>query len=146
MSSSNTVVFIRRKVEGLRQVRMTAEEKLELAEEHLIRVQDAWDDPVDWGNLTLYGFYCLEAAVEAAALAIGLSYSKTHVDKSRVSKQLYEDHGFPDVEDLLRDLNDARKATAYGDVAAPELDSEQLAAAIEDYVDRVAALLRESED
>jgi hypothetical protein len=38
-----------------------------LAEEHLKRVQAAWDDPTDWEDLTMYGLYCVEAAVVAAA-------------------------------------------------------------------------------
>jgi len=41
--------------------------KLALARHHLKRVLSAWDDPTDWDDLSLYGFYCLEAAVEAAA-------------------------------------------------------------------------------
>ena len=41
-------------------------EKLALARHHLKRVLSAWDDPTDWDDLSLYGFYCLEAAVEAA--------------------------------------------------------------------------------
>ena len=40
-----------------------AHEKLELARRHLGRVQAAWDPP-DWADLSLYGFYALEAAVE----------------------------------------------------------------------------------
>jgi len=33
--------------------------KLALARRHLERVQQAWDDPLDWDDLSLYGFYCL---------------------------------------------------------------------------------------
>ena len=40
-----------------------AEDKLKLAKRHLERVQAAWDTPTDWDDLSLYGFYCLEAAV-----------------------------------------------------------------------------------
>lgn len=43
-------------------------------------------------------------------------------------------YGFYCITDLLRDLNDARKATAYGDVALPELDAEDIAVDIERYV------------
>ncbi len=45
-----------------------AQTKLELARRHLKRVLAAWDDPTDWDDLSLYGFFCLEAAIEAAAL------------------------------------------------------------------------------
>lgn len=44
-------------------------EKLPLARRHLKRVLSAWDDPTDWDDLSLYGFYCLEASIEAAATA-----------------------------------------------------------------------------
>jgi hypothetical protein len=30
-------------------------------------VRTAWDPP-DWADLSFFGFYCLEAAVEAAAI------------------------------------------------------------------------------
>ncbi len=49
--------------------------------------------------------------------------------------------GLPDISDLLRKLNDARKAAAYGDIELPELDAEDTAAEIEEYVEAVAALL-----
>ena len=52
--------------------------KLELAERHLQKVLAAWDDPTDWDDLSLYGFYCLEAAVESAALQKKLRTSKKH--------------------------------------------------------------------
>ena len=48
---------------------------LALARRHLERVQNSWDDPVDWDDLSLYGFYCLENAVEAAALHFGMKTS-----------------------------------------------------------------------
>ena len=56
----------------------TGSRKLELAKRHLERVQAAWTEPTDWDDLSLYGFYCLEAAVEAAALHHGLPTSKKH--------------------------------------------------------------------
>jgi hypothetical protein len=54
-----------------------AEEKLKLAQRHLERVLGAWEEaPTDWDDLSLYGFYCLEAAVEAGALHVGFKTSK----------------------------------------------------------------------
>jgi hypothetical protein len=47
----------------------------------------------------------------------------------------------PDIDQLLRDLNDARKSAAYGDIPAPDLEAEYVASEIERYVDAVAALL-----
>ena len=43
--------------------------------------------------------------------------------------------------ELLRDLNEVRKSEAYGDVAAPKLDAEDVAGAIEEFVDAVSALV-----
>jgi hypothetical protein len=41
---------------------------------------------------------------------------------------------------LLRDLNDARKAVAYGDVTRPQLNAEDVASEIEDYVEAVEVI------
>jgi hypothetical protein len=119
----------------------TASDKLELARRHLDRVLAAWDEPTDWDDLSLYGFYCLQAAVEAAARCVGLETSKKHRGKVDTALALHERYGLPDVTGLLRDLNVARKAVAYGDVRAPDFEAEDLATAIEEYVDAVAAIL-----
>lgn len=111
--------------------------KLELAKRHLERVQAAWDDPTDWENLYLYGFYCLEAAVEAAALHFAVKTSPNHSHRVEVASTLHRAHGLPDVSGLLRDLNQARKAVAYGDVDAGEHDPEELALEIENFVEAV---------
>lgn len=113
--------------------------KLRLARRHLDRVLSAWTEPTDWDDLSLYGFYCLEAAVEAAALHFGLRISKKHWEKVDVATELHEKKGLPDITDLLCDLNDARKAAAYGDVERPDLDAEDIASQIEQYVEAVAA-------
>jgi hypothetical protein len=119
---------------------MTADEHLELAKKHLARVQVAWDPP-DWPDLALYGFYCLENAVMAAALHIGSATQKSHPAKANAAQQLAASHGLADVSGLLGLLNDARKAEAYGDVPRPPLDPEDLARVIETYVDSVEKLL-----
>ena len=120
------------------------DEKLSLARRHLERVLDAWHSPTDWDDLSLYGFYCLEAAVEAAAIHAGLRASKKHWEKADLAGELHETHGLPDIERLLRDLNDARKSAAYGDIPAPNLNAEDVASQIERYVDAVARLLGET--
>lgn len=117
--------------------------KLAVARRHLNRVQAAWDDPTDWDDLSLYGFYCLEAAVEAAALHFGLRTSRKHWEKVDTASTLHKEKGLPDVSELLRDLNDARKAAAYGDTEVPDLEAESIASQIENYVDAVAARLSE---
>ena len=120
--------------------------KLELARKHLGRVQVAWTTPVDWDDLSLYGFYCLEAAVEAAALHFGLRTSKKHWEKADLAERMHREHDLADIHDLLEGLNQARKATAYGDVDQPELDPEDVAIQIEEYVDAVAALIETEDD
>jgi len=123
----------------------TGSRKLELAKRHLDRVQAAWTEPTDWDDLSLHGFYCLEAAVEAAALHFGLRTSKKHWEKVDLAKDLHNKKGLPDIGDLLRDLNDARKAAAYGDMDRPDLDAEDIASQIEEYVDAAAALIASEE-
>jgi hypothetical protein len=115
--------------------------KLALAQRHMKRVEASWDDPVDWDDLSLYGFYCLEAAVEAAALHFKIKTSTVHAQKVEVAQMLHHDKGLPDVSELLVDLNGARKAAAYGDVDAPELDPEEVKSEIAAYVEAVEKLL-----
>jgi hypothetical protein len=115
-------------------------EKLTLAKRHLDRVQNASGEP-DWDDLSLYGFYCLEAAVEAAALHFRMRTSTKHWEKVDIALRLHKTKGLPDISDLLRKLNEARKAAAYGDIELPDLDAEDTAAEIEEYVKAVAALL-----
>lgn len=62
--------------------------KLELARKHLDRVLAAWDEPTDWDDLSLYGFYCVEAAVEAAALHFGMRTTKKHWEKVSISRRI----------------------------------------------------------
>ena len=47
------------------------------------------------------------------------------------------------VSDLLRDLNEARKSVAYGDIGLPELDAEGVASRIEDYIESISALIEQ---
>lgn len=126
-------------------VKPDAEKKLELAREHLERVLAAWDTPTDWADLSIYGLYCLEAAVEAAARHVGLTTSRRHWEKAETAAELHKKYGLPDVEQFLREINVARKAEAYGDVPDPGLDAEDVASEIERYVEAVAEFLeRES--
>ena len=114
--------------------------KLTLAKCHLERVQDAWDEPTDWGDLALYGFYALEAAVDCAGLHFGISCGQWHKGRTILAKKLSE-RGLDDVSDLLRDLNEARKSIAYGDIGRPELDAEDVASRIEAYIESISALI-----
>ena len=114
---------------------------LQRAEQHLDRAQAAACDPVDWADLSIYGFYALEAAVMAAALHAGFRVDRNHRSKAEAAKKLAENHELPDVADLLSKLNSYRKAVAYGDEESPELDPESVSAEIEGFVDSVRTLL-----
>ena len=116
-------------------------EKLTLAQRHLERVQHAWDEPTDWDDLALYGFYALEAAVDCAGLHFGISRARGHQHQGRMSlAKTLSKRGLDDVSDLLRDLNEARKSVAYGDTELPELDAEDVASRIEAYIESISAL------
>ena len=119
---------------------MTAREHLSLAKKHLERVQGAWDPP-DWLDLAMYGFYCLENAVSAAATHATIRFGKSHPGRADAARALSRRHGLPDVSSLLRRLNDARKSVAYGDIVMPRLDAQDVAAQIEEYVGAVETFL-----
>ena len=93
--------------------------------------------PTDWSDLSLYGFYCLEAAIAAAAVHALIDLPPVHWKKAKVARLLHERHGLPDIDGLLADLNQARKGAAYGDVELPDLDPEDVALDIKAYVEAV---------
>lgn len=117
--------------------KLDAKSLFAVAERHLKRVQAAWDVPTDWSDLSLYGFYCLEAALSAAAAHVSIDVPPLHPKKAEVARLLHERHGLPDIDGLLVDLNQARKGAAYGDVDIPDLDPEDVAINIEAYVEAV---------
>ena len=123
----------------------TALEALEVARRHLEKVEAAWWHPTDWADLALYGFYCLEACVVAAALHLGLERPKsTHPAKAEQARQLAAAHGLPDVEQLLVALNDRRKFEAYGDSDLPEDEdpaAEDVAYEIRAYYEAIEGML-----
>ena len=120
----------------------TPDDSLGLAHSHLERVRVAWNEPADWADLSTYGFYCLEAAIVAAALHLGWRRPSTHRAKEAAAQRLHAEHGLPDTADLLFALNQTRKHEAYGDTDRPEdLDPEDIVITIEEYVESVEALL-----
>jgi hypothetical protein len=121
-----------------------AKDFLDLARNHLGRVQDAWDEPTDWTDLSIYGFLCLEAAIMAAAKSLGYKVKPIHREKAEAAERLSKEQGLPDIYDLLWDLNAARKAAAYGDVSSPTFNAEDLARKIETYVEAVELLVGKS--
>ncbi len=112
---------------------------LRVAQRHLQRVKDATDEP-DWSDLGTYGLYCLEALVRAATLKDGGTPNTSHWGKVNQAKDLLKTHGLPDIEDLLRDLNDMRKAIAYGDIQfdESEYDAKDISTQIEEYFNDVS--------
>ena len=120
----------------------SATDKLKLAKRHLERVQAAcWEDPVDWADLSIYGFYALEAAVDAACLHYGTIIEKRHPARAAAAEKLAAERRLEDVADLLLDLNELRKSVSYGDVEGPELAAEETAGRIESYINAVAKLI-----
>ena len=120
----------------------SATDKLKLAKRHLERVQAAfWEDPVDWADLSIYGFYALEAAVDAACRHYGTIIEKRHPARAAAAEKLSVEHQLEDVADLLLDLNELRKSVSYGDVEGPELGAEETAGRIESYINAVANLV-----
>ena len=78
----------------------------------------------------------------AAALHLGWPRPGGHQDKESAAHRLSTEHSLPDVMDLLRDLHDMQKYEAYGDTPPPaSLNAEDVAIAIEEYVDSVSRLL-----
>lgn len=119
----------------------TADQSFQLALRHLERVRDAWWEP-DWADLSLYGFYCLEACVVAAALHVGWQRPTGHQRKETTARRLTTMYGLPEIAELLVDLNAMRKFQAYGDIAPPlNLDVEDVTRKIERYVDSVRNLI-----
>jgi hypothetical protein len=103
--------------------------------------QRASDDPDDADGVFVWSFYALENAVVAAALHTGAEFVKSHWSKAAAARKLAQRHKLTDVSDLLADLNEARKGTAYGDVDEPEISPEDVLADVGNYIDEVEALL-----
>lgn len=115
--------------------------KLRLARQQLARVQVASQDPVDWSDLALYGFYALENAVVAAADHLGVKWQTTHPSKVAAASELHSKHGLPDVSRLLTQLNTLRKSEAYGEVAPPpSMTATDVATQVENFIDSVGRL------
>jgi hypothetical protein len=125
---------------------MNPSDRLDLAREQLAKVQVAWLDPPDWADLTIYGMHALENAVVAAADFRRIEVKRTHWDKAAVAERLHNDHGLPDVAQLLSELNELRKGFSYGEpTTEPTMTAEEIASDVERYIDAVARLLADTE-
>lgn len=125
-------------------MKRSAKEYLDLAQRHLEKVQNAWDDPTDWSDLAIYGFYCLEQAVMAAATHVALKGKRQHRDKVQMAATLHKQYRLPSITKLLTQLHHAQKYASYGDVKPPAVHPEHVAAEIEAYVDAVEKLLKQA--
>lgn len=119
-----------------------ASDKITLARGQLARVQVASLDPVDWSDVALYGLYALENAVVAAAEILGIPWTRSHPSKVDVARKLHEQHGLPDISDLLTELNARRKSEAYGEEPVSTSQTPELVATrIEEFIEAVAAVI-----
>ena len=117
--------------------------KIKVAKDHLDRAQSAArEDPADWLDLSIHGFYALENALDSACLHYGIPTNKSHPYRVKVAKRLCSEYGLTDVSELLRDLNEVRKGESYGEVTSPELIADDVIAEIEAYVEDVAQRLK----
>ncbi len=64
----------------------------------------------------------------AAASHSGFPQTRQHGEKAKYAQELHKKYGLPNVATFMQHLNVARKAAAYGDIEAPELDAESLVA------------------
>ena len=83
-------------------MKLRAQVHLDLAKSHLEKVRAAWDEPTDWADLAIYGFYCLEQAVIAAATEYGLRSRKDHRARVQLASRLHKNKGLPDIGKLRR--------------------------------------------
>lgn len=80
---------------------MSAKDSLQRAQKQLEKVQVAQIDPVDWSDLSIYGFLALENAVVAAAEHFRIPWQKTHPSKNEAAQALHRDYGLPNVSQLM---------------------------------------------
>jgi hypothetical protein len=117
---------------------VSAKEALERARQQYDKAQEHSDDP---DQVFVWCFYALENAVVAAATHANEQFQKNHWTKAEAARRLARDEGLTDVSDMLRDLNDARKGTAYGDIEEPEIEPEEVLTDVGNYIKEVENLL-----
>lgn len=122
-----------------RKAGQTAAAALERAKKHFERASENPDDPAE---VFVWSFYALENAVVAAALHASLQFQKNHWTKAAAARRLSQHHPLADVSDLLSDLNEARKGTAYGDVEEPDIEPADVLQQVGDYLEHVETFLR----
>lgn len=125
-----------------------ARKALTRARSQLERVQVAGYAPPDPVEAVTFAFYAYENAVVAAAEVKGIKWTKVHFEKAKLASKLCDDGILAtNVEDRLLWLNDLRKDVAY-DEPGPELeevDLEDLAIELEQFIDEVEEVISSSE-
>lgn len=116
----------------------SAREALKRAREQHRKAVDHSDDP---DQVFVWCFYALENDVVAAATHSDEEFQRNHWTKANAARRLSRDRGLTNVSDLLSDLNEARKGTAYGDVEAPDIKPEEVLDAVGKYIEEVEKLL-----
>ena len=117
----------------------TAAAALERAKKHFER---AAEDPDDADSVFIWSFYALENAVVAAAIHCSAEFQRNHWTKSAAARKVSQQHSLTDVSNLLSDLNEARKGTAYGDVEKPEIEPVEVLEQVGGYLEEVEAFLK----
>lgn len=117
-----------------------AQEKLRLARDHLAKVRQAVKArPPDLALLYVFGQFAVEVAATAAGAHVDLSEAETHPGKLRLAGRLRDEHGLPDVEEVLRDLQRNRIHEAYGNFEpSGRFSPDEIAVTVEAYVEAVA--------
>lgn len=120
-----------------------AREKLRLAKDHLEKVHQAvGGEPVDLALLYIFGQYAMEVAASAAGAHVGISEAETHPGQVRLAQRLHDEHGLPDIQEMLRDLQRNRLHEAYGKLEpSGKFDPQDIAVAVEEYVDAVTRFI-----
>jgi hypothetical protein len=126
-----------------------AKKKLTLARSQLERVQSACWDPSDAIEAVTFAFYAYENALEAVTEARGEKFTRKHWEKSKIAGNLKKKGILSlDIEKRLCDLNDLRKSVSYGEPgpALQELDLEELATQLENFIDEVENIVSSAEE
>jgi hypothetical protein len=116
-----------------------AKAALDRAKKHFERASANPDDP---DEVFVWSFYALENAVVAASIHAGAGFAKNHWSKAAAARKLSQKRKLTDVSDLLSDLNEARKGTAYGDVDEPEIEPADVLEQVGSYIEEVEDFLQ----
>ena len=120
-----------------------AKERIARARSQLERVQTAAsaDDPE---SVVVWAFYAYENCVTSLAEFHSRAWNKTHPSKVQLARTLYNAGLVSrDISNHLRDLNRLRKDVAYEGPGPDleELDLEDLAGRLEDFIDEIATTI-----